>query len=69
MEVAMRTAEEEGKRAGHPAATLAARSTVKRLLLPLVERLKEMAQDGQVEEALRLAQLVTRLIQAQPRST
>jgi len=69
MEVAMRTAEEEGRRAGHPAATLAARSTVKRLLLPLVERLKEMAQDGQVEEALRLAQLVTRLIQAQPHPT
>jgi glutamyl-tRNA reductase len=69
MEAAMRTAEEEGRRAGHPAATLAARSTVKRLLLPLVERLKEMAQDGQVEEALRLAQLVTRLIQAQPHPT
>jgi len=28
-----------------------------------------MAQDGQVEEALRLAQLVTRLIQAQPHPT
>lgn len=69
METAMRIAEEEGGRAGHPAATLAARSTVKRLLLPLVERLKEMAQDGQVEEALRQAQLLTRLIQAQPHPT
>jgi glutamyl-tRNA reductase len=69
METAMRIAEEEGRRAGHPAATLAARSTVKRLLLPLVERLKEMAQDGQVEEALRQAQLLTRLIQAQPHPT
>jgi glutamyl-tRNA reductase len=68
METAMRIAEEEGRRAGHPVATLAARSTVKRLLLPLVERLKEMAQNGQVEEALRLAQLVTTLIRAQSHS-
>ncbi len=62
METAMRIAEEEGTRAGHPLAALAAKSTVKRLLLPLVERLKEMAEDGQIEEAVRQAQLLTGLI-------
>jgi len=62
METAMRIAEEEGTRAGNPAATLAAKTTAKKLLLPIVEYLKQLAQDGQIEEAVKHAQLLTRLI-------
>ncbi|MEM3997320.1 MAG: glutamyl-tRNA reductase [Pyrobaculum sp.] len=54
LEEAFRVAEEEGARAGCPGAVLASRSTVKRVLLPLIHRLKEMAEDGRVEEAVAL---------------
>ncbi|ABL87279.1 glutamyl-tRNA reductase [Pyrobaculum islandicum DSM 4184] len=62
IETAMLAAEEEGARAGCNTATLAARTTVKRILLPLVERLKKMAEDGQIEEAVKLAQMLSQTI-------
>ncbi|MGC9119429.1 MAG: hypothetical protein ACP5I3_10630 [Thermoproteus sp.] len=40
----------------HEAAALAARSALKRVLLPLVEGIKSMASDGRLEEALRLSE-------------
>ncbi|MGC9131408.1 MAG: glutamyl-tRNA reductase [Pyrobaculum sp.] len=56
---AMAVAEEEGQRAGCQTAALAAKTTVKRTLLPLIEALKRMAQDGQLEEAVKIAHIIT----------
>jgi len=58
MAQAMAAAEEEGKRAGCDTAVLAAKTTVKRTLLPLITKLKEMAENGQAEEAAKLIQLL-----------
>ncbi|ACB40832.1 glutamyl-tRNA reductase [Pyrobaculum neutrophilum] len=62
LETAMTAAEEEGARAGCDAAALAAKTTVKRVLLPLVEKMKKMAEDGQMEEAVRLANVLTQAV-------
>ncbi len=59
---AIAAAEEEGARAGCPAATLAAKTTVKRTLLPIVEKIKEMAQDGKFEEAVRMITLLRDMV-------
>lgn len=59
MESAMAAAEEEGTRAGCPTAALAAKTTVKRVLLPIVSQLKEMAEDGKLDEAVKLAQFLS----------
>ncbi|MEM4755307.1 MAG: glutamyl-tRNA reductase, partial [Pyrobaculum sp.] len=59
---AMEIAEEEGRRAGCEVAQLAAKTTVKRLLLPIVEELKKMAENGRVEHALEVSQIFTRLV-------
>lgn len=61
IEKAMSVAEEEGHRAGCPTAVLAAKTTVKRTLLPIVEKAKEMAQDGRLEEAIKLVTLLKEL--------
>ncbi|MEM4509422.1 MAG: NAD(P)-binding domain-containing protein [Pyrobaculum sp.] len=62
LESAMAAAEEEGARAGCPTATLAAKTTIKRVLLPVVNQLKEMAEDGKLEEALRLADFLSAVV-------
>ncbi|MEL9991364.1 MAG: glutamyl-tRNA reductase [Thermoproteus sp.] len=49
MATALSAAEEEGRRAGCEGAILAARSTAKRVLLPVVEQLKYMAENGNLE--------------------
>ncbi|MEM3835196.1 glutamyl-tRNA reductase [Pyrobaculum sp.] len=59
---AVEIAEEEGRRAGCEVAQLAAKTTVKRLLLPIVEELKKMAENGRVEHALEVSQIFTRLV-------
>ncbi|MGK0549939.1 MAG: NAD(P)-binding domain-containing protein, partial [Pyrobaculum sp.] len=61
---AVEIAEEEGRRAGCEVAQLAAKTTVKRLLLPIVEELKKMAENGRVEHALEVSQIFTRLVGA-----
>ena len=61
---AMEIAEEEGRRAGCEAAQLAARTTVKRTLLPIIDELKKMAENGHVEHALEIAQMIkTKLVE------
>jgi len=62
MAQAMAAAEEEGRRAGCDTAVLAAKTTVKRTLLPLLAKLKEMAENGQAEEATKLIQLLQEAI-------
>lgn len=59
LEKAMSIAEEEGARARCDVAALAAKSTAKRILLPLVEELKRMAENGQLNDALAIARLIT----------
>ncbi|MFN3803451.1 MAG: glutamyl-tRNA reductase [Pyrobaculum sp.] len=61
IEKAMSVAEEEGNRAGCPTAVLAARTTIKRTLLPIVEKAKELAQDGRLEEAVKLVTFLKEL--------
>ena len=60
----MAAAEEEGKRAGCDTAVLAAKTTVKRTLLPLITKLKEMAENGKAEEAAKLIQLLQEALQS-----
>jgi len=62
MAQAMAAAEEEGRRAGCDTAVLAAKTTVKRTLLPLLAKLKEMAENGQAEEATRIIQLLQKAV-------
>jgi len=62
MAQAMAAAEEEGRRAGCDTAVLAAKTTVKRTLLPLLAKLKEMAENGQAEEATKLIQLLQKAV-------
>jgi glutamyl-tRNA reductase len=59
---AMAVAEEEGRRADCQTAVLAAKTTVKRTLLPLIEALKKIAQNGQVEEAIKIAHIITNAV-------
>lgn len=58
LEKAMEVAEEEGERAGCPTAVLAARTTVKRTLFPIIEVLKKMAEDGRLEDAVKVVEIL-----------
>jgi len=62
MAQAMAAAEEEGRRAGCDTAVLATKTTVKRTLLPLLVKLKEMAENGRAEEATKIIQLLQKVL-------